>query len=292
MHSFTLITTAIVSSVLYSSFIYANDIPTIDNNTQQEVLNRPASADPKLKDLKNIKIDDLKVNAKADQPDSIKDPLQPLNRKVFAFNDYLDRNVARPLAVQYVTKVPQPARNGYRAFKENLVEPRNAVYQLIQARPLRATQTLGRFAINTVTTLGFVDIAQHFGLTLEDEDFGQTLGYYGIPSGPYIVLPVFGPNTFRSTFGIGVDSQGRLQKYILKEHSLYWSEQFLRGLDTRAQILDYDSVLTGDKYAQIRDIYLQRTEFTIAEKRGLESENLFIEDNFDEFDNNDDISDE
>ncbi|CAB1209698.1 MlaA family lipoprotein [Acinetobacter bouvetii] len=232
-----------------------------------------------LKELKNIKAKDLKVDANATQPDDQKDPLQPLNRQIFALNDVLDRNVARPLAVQYKQKVPGEVRGSYRQFRKNLGEPWNVVNQLIQGRPLRAAESLGRFTINTITTLGFADPARRLGLSAEEENFGTTLGYYGIPSGPYLVLPVFGPSTFRDAIGLAVDGQARPQKYLFEDHDgLYWSEQVLRGIDARSQLLDIEDVLQGDKYAAIRDIYLQRKNFAIAEKKGLEPETLFIED--------------
>ena len=135
-----------------------------------------------LKELKNVTAKDLKVNANATQPESQKDPLQPLNRQVYAFNDALDRHVARPLAVQYKEKVPSDMRGSYRQFRKNLGEPWNAANQLIQGRPLRAAESLGRFSINTITTLGFADPARRLGLYAEEENFGTTLGYYGIPS--------------------------------------------------------------------------------------------------------------
>ena len=130
-----------------------------------------------LKELKNVKTKDLKVNANATQPDEVKDPLQPLNRQVYAFNDMLDRNIARPLAVQYAKNVPSEVRGSYRQFRKNLGEPWNAVNQLIQGRPLRAAKTLGRFSLNTITTLGMADPARRLGLDTEEENFGTTLGY-------------------------------------------------------------------------------------------------------------------
>lgn len=238
-----------------------------------------------LKELKNIKAQDLKVNANAAQPESVKDPLQPLNRQVYALNDVLDRNIARPLAVQYTEKVPGDVRGSYRNFRKNLGEPWNAVNQLIQGRPLRAAKTLGRFTVNTITTLGLADPARRLGMETEDEDFGTTLGYFGVPSGPYLVLPIIGPSTFRDGFGRLVDSQARPQKYILEDHDgLYWTEQALRGIDARSQILDVEQVLQGDRYAAIRDIYLQRKNFEITEKKGLEAESIsFIEDVEDDY---------
>ncbi|AVH14985.1 MlaA family lipoprotein [Acinetobacter indicus] len=238
-----------------------------------------------LKELKNIKAQDLKVNANAAQPESVKDPLQPLNRQVYALNDVLDRNIARPLAVQYTEKVPGDVRGSYRNFRKNLGEPWNAVNQLIQGRPLRAAKTLGRFTVNTITTLGLADPARRLGMETEDEDFGTTLGYFGVPSGPYLVLPIIGPSTSRDGFGRLVDSQARPQQYILEDHDgLYWTEQALRGIDARSQILDVEQVLQGDRYAAIRDIYLQRKNFEIAEKKGLEAESIsFIEDVEDDY---------
>ena len=232
-----------------------------------------------LKELKNVKAKDLKVNANAAQPDEVKDPLQPLNRQIYAFNDMLDRNVARPLAVQYTKKVPSEVRGSYRQFRKNLGEPWNAVNQLIQGRPLRAAKTLGRFTINTVTTLGFADPASRLGLETEDENFGTTLGYWGVPSGPYLVLPIFGPSTFRDGFGLVVDGYTRPQRYILEdEEGLYWAELTLRGIDVRSQLIDIEGAIQGDKYSSIRDIYLQRKNFIIAEKKGQEAEGMFIDD--------------
>ena len=148
----------------------------------------------------------------------------------------------------------------------------------IQGRPGRAAKTLGRFTINTVTTLGFADPASRLGLETEDENFGTTLGYWGVPSGPYLVLPVFGPSTFRDGFGLVVDGYARPQRYILEdEEGLYWAEQALRGIDVRSQLIDIEGAIQGDKYSSIRDIYLQRKNFIIAEKKGQEAEGMFID---------------
>ena len=246
-----------------------------------------------LKELKSVKAKDLKVNANAAQPDEVKDPLQPLNRQIYAFNDMLDRNVARPLAVQYTKKVPSEVRGSYRQFRKNLGEPWNAVNQLIQGRPLRAAKTIGRFSLNTITTLGMADPARRLGLDTEEENFGTTLGYFGVPSGPYVMLPIYGPSTFRDGFGTLVDGQARPQKYILDDNDrLYWSEQVMRGVDTRSQLLEVEQVLQGDKYAAIRDIYLQRKNFEIAEKKGLDADNIsFVDDETEElFDDQEEIN--
>ena len=97
------------------------------------------------------------------------------------------------------------------------------------------------------------------------------------------MLPFLGPSSVRDTFGMAVDSQTRPQKYILEDdEGLYWGDQFWRAIDNRAELLDIEGVLTGDRYAQIRDIYLQRTNYMIAQKKGLEQESLFLEDDFDD----------
>ena len=262
----------------FTTFAFAEDVaPTAASEID-------TSADPQtaqsssLKELKNIKAKDLKVDANAAQPDNVKDPLQPLNRQIFAVNDALDRAIVRPIAVEYKEKIPSPIRDSYSGFRKNLGEPWNAVNQLIQGRPGRAAKTLRRFTINTVTTLGFADPASRLGLETESENFGTTLGYWGVPSGPYLVLPVFGPSTFRDGFGLVFDGYARPQRYILEdEEGLYWAEQTLRGIDVRSQLIDIEGAIQGDKYSSIRDIYLQRKNFIIAEKKGQEAEGMFID---------------
>ena len=262
----------------FTTFAFAEDVaPTAASeiDTSADLQTAQSSS---LKELKNIKAKDLKVDANAAQPDNVKDPLQPLNRQIFAVNDALDRAIVRPIAVEYKEKIPSPIRDSYSGFRKNLGEPWNAVNQLIQGRPGRAAKTLGRFTINTVTTLGFADPASRLGLETEDENFGTTLGYWGVPSGPYLVLPVFGPSTFRDGFGLVVDGYARPQKYILEdEEGLYWAEQTLRGIDVRSQLIDIEGAIQGDKYSSIRDIYLQRKNFIIAEKKGQEAEGMFID---------------
>ncbi|MDH0710934.1 MlaA family lipoprotein [Acinetobacter johnsonii] len=262
----------------FTTFAFAEDVAPTAASEIDTSADPQAAQSSSLKELKNIKAKDLKVDANAAQPDNVKDPLQPLNRQIFAVNDALDRAIVRPIAVEYKEKIPSPIRDSYSGFRKNLGEPWNAVNQLIQGRPGRAAKTLGRFTINTVTTLGFADPASRLGLETEDENFGTTLGYWGVPSGPYLVLPVFGPSTFRDGFGLVVDGYARPQRYILEdEEGLYWAEQTLRGIDVRSQLIDIEGAIQGDKYSSIRDIYLQRKNFIIAEKKGQEAEGMFID---------------
>ena len=255
----------------------ATDVENLENQSAKTSLRTKIST--KAQELQT----QLKVDASAAQAEEVKDPFQPLNRKIYQFNDAIDRTVVRPIAVQYVEKVPQDVRGSYTHFRSNLGEPWNVVNQLIQGRPARAAKSLGRFTINTLTTLGLADPARRLGLDHEDEKFGITLGYYGVPSGPYLMLPFLGPSSVRGVIGTAVDSQARPQKYLLEdEDGLYWTDQFWRAIDNRAEILDVEQVLTGDRYAQIRDIYLQRTNYTIAEKKGTEQDMLFLEDDFED----------
>ncbi|CAI3119789.1 putative phospholipid-binding lipoprotein MlaA [Acinetobacter calcoaceticus] len=270
-----------VLSVGVCTSIYAQENTTSESanasSLEETGPNHPRSQI--IKDLKNIKVKDLKINANAAQPDLVKDPLQSLNRPIYSFNDMLDRNFLRPVAVQYREKTPEDVRGSYRQFRKNLGEPWNAVNQLIQGRPSRAAKTLGRFTINTLTTLGLADPASRLGLPTEEENFGVTLGYYGVPSGPFLMLPFFGPSTLRDGFGLAVDAQARPQKYVLDDQDgLYWSSNVLQAVDTRAQYLDLDQTLQGDQYAMIRDLYLQRKAFQIAEKKGDSADVSFIDD--------------
>ncbi|WP_227574849.1 VacJ family lipoprotein [Acinetobacter calcoaceticus] len=270
-----------VLSVGVCTSIYAQE-NTISESANASSLEETGPNHPRsqiIKDLKNIKVKDLKINANAAQPDLVKDPLQSLNRPIYSFNDMLDRNFLRPVAVQYREKTPEDVRGSYRQFRKNLGEPWNAVNQLIQGRPARAAKTLGRFTINTLTTLGLADPASRLGLPTEEENFGVTLGYYGVPSGPFLMLPFFGPSTLRDGFGLAVDAQARPQKYVLDDQDgLYWSSNLLQAVDTRAQYLDLDQTLQGDQYAMIRDLYLQRKAFQIAEKKGDSADVSFIDD--------------
>ena len=272
-------------SILTLSSAVASDV--LDNNqptTSNKITQKISS------NLHQFKTQ-INVNASAAQSDDIKDPFQSINRKIYSFNDVFDQKVFRPVAVQYSQKIPKDVRSTYAQFRTNLGEPWNALNQLIQGKPKRAAQTLGRFTVNSMTSLGFADVARRVGLEYQDEKFGETLGYYGVPSGPYIVLPFLGPSSFRDALGMYVDSQTTLQKYILEDdREVYWGLLTLYAIDTRANLLDLDSVLTGDKYAQLRDIYLQRKSFAIAQKKGLEEENLFMDD--DDFDSEEFTEDE
>lgn len=238
-----------------------------------------------LKEATKTRLDQLNVDATATQPVEQKDPFQAVNRKIYQFNDVVDRYTLRPLAVQAKEKIPSDVRSSYAAFRQNLGEPWNAVNQIAQGKPTTALKSLGRFTINTLTSLGFADPARRLGLLTEKESFGTTLGYYGVPSGPYIVLPFWGSSTLRDSVGLAVESQTRLQRHLFEDDKVYWTDNVGQIVNTRANLLDLEKLLQGDKYAAMRDAYLQRSRFVIAEKRGEtivdESESLEFEDDID-----------
>lgn len=229
------------------------------------------------KPVRYFTVANFTVDANAQQPVQMKDPFEPMNRKIYTFNEVLDRYIAKPVAVQYQEKIPEDVRGSYRSFRKNLAEPWNAVNQVIQGKPVRATKTLGRFAVNTLTSLGFADPASRIGLSKQEESFGTTLGYYGVNSGPYLMLPVLGPSTIRDAVGMAIDSQAQPQGY-LHDDKVKVSMTALTAVDRRAGLLDLEKALPDDKYAAIRDFYLQRRAFEIAERQGKAEENAFIDD--------------
>lgn len=275
------------SVVCYSPFVFANTAITAEASTQaqtpivdQSEVKTTHHRSKTIEALKNIHTEQLKVDAKANQPEAIKDPLQPLNRKIYSFNTKLDKSIVRPVAVQYKEKIPEQARGGFANFRNNMRDPWNAVNQLLQGNPKQAAKTLGRFTVNTVTSLGLADPAKRIDLNSERETFGNTLGVWGVPSGPYIVLPLAGPSTFRDGFAmLAVDRFARPQDYIFEGDKIYWSYNAVDGIDARAQFLELDSIVQGDQYAALRDVYLQRRNYEIATRRGEDaSADMFMED--------------
>lgn len=229
------------------------------------------------KPVRYLTIKNFTVDARSQQATAVKDPFEPMNRKIFTFNETLDKYIAKPVAVQYQEKIPEDVRGSYRSFRKNLGEPWNAVNQLIQGKPVRATKTLGRFTVNTLTSLGFADPASRIGLTQQEESFGTTLGYYGVNTGPYLMLPVLGPSTIRDAVGMAIDSQAQPQSYLHNDKATI-SMTTLTGVDKRAGLLSIEQMLPEDKYAAIRDVYLERKSFTIAELQGKVEEHVFADD--------------
>lgn len=198
------------------------------------------------------------------------DPLEPVNRPIFAVNDAFDRAVLEPVARFYGWVVPGPIKTGIRGVFSNLNRPVVFVNQVLQLHPHGAAETLGRFALNT--TLGFgglFDPAAELGWDEHYADFGQTLGRYGIPPGIYHVFPLLGPSTTRDAFGAAVDTFMRIDRWILPLPT----QLFIGGgygiterEDRREEIAELRRA-SLDFYAAVRSGYLQHREGLVQQAR-------------------------
>lgn len=192
-----------------------------------------------------------------------RDPLEPLNRAVYSFNDLMDEVLLEPLARGYNYITPAPVNRGVTNFFNNLDDIRSALNNLLQFKIGRAFSDVGRVAINsTVGIFGLMDVASNLNLPRYDEDFGQTLGAWGMGSGPYIVLPLLGPSSGRDTVGLVVDWFADPITYI-EDDTVRYSVRGLDLIDTRADLLNASRVLSQaalDPYAFVRDAFLQRRE--------------------------------
>lgn len=189
------------------------------------------------------------------------DPWEAYNRNVFEFNEGADAYVIKPLAEGYVKVVPEPIRDCIGNIFRNVGDVGNALNNLLQGKPYEASSDICRVVINsTVGLLGCFDVASKVGLTRSSEDFGQTLGKWGIKPGPYFVLPLLGPSTIRDTFGRVADVYTDPVTYI--QYDAYQiAAQATRTVDLRASLLQASRLLEGaalDKYQFVRDGYLQR----------------------------------
>jgi len=191
------------------------------------------------------------------------DPLESVNRAVFSFNDFLDRCCFQPIARGYKAVTPQFLDDGISNVFINLGEPINALNDLLQWKPADAGKDVGRFAINsTIGLLGFFDVAGHWGMQRSEEDFGQTLAGWGLSSGPYLVLPFLGPSTVRDLGGQIVDYPLSYNAYI-NDDAVRLPLNVVNLVDTRADLLSAEGIISGDRYLFIRDAFLQRRDFLI-----------------------------
>ncbi len=191
------------------------------------------------------------------------DPWEGFNRAMFRFNDTLDRYALKPVAQGYKVIMPNLIETGVSNFFGNLSDVGSMLNNLLQLKGNAAGQDLGRVVFNSTIGLGgIIDVATPMGLPEHNEDFGQTLGYWGMETGPYLVLPLLGPSSVRDGIGLIPDSMvdpvGEVDP-IRTRNQLYG----LRIIDTRAGLLAAEQLLTGDRYTAMRDAYLQRREFLV-----------------------------
>lgn len=205
---------------------------------------------------------------------SAADPWQGFNRNMFRFNDTLDRYALKPVAKGYRKIAPRPVRTGVTNFFYNLRFPIVMLNDLLQGKVKAAGTDTARFVINTtVGVAGFIDVSARMGLARNDEDFGQTLGTWGVGSGPYLVLPFLGPSTVRDGFGLVVDGFAHPRAYM--DHEVAMGLVAVEVVNTRANLLEVEDIIQGDRYLFIRDLYLQRRDFSI--KDGKVESDPFLE---------------
>jgi phospholipid-binding lipoprotein MlaA len=189
------------------------------------------------------------------------DPFERVNRHVYAFNDGFDRAVAQPVARGYAAVVPRPVRNCVGNIFYNVGEVTNFVNASLQFKPGDAAADAGRFLVNsTAGLLGCFDVAKGMGLERNRQDFGLTLGKWGVPPGPYLVLPFLGPSTIRDTVGEVPDYYTDAVSYISPKTD-YYIAYTTRFVDRRAEFLDASGLIDSaalDPYQFVRDGYLQR----------------------------------
>lgn len=193
------------------------------------------------------------------------DPYERFNRAMYIFNDSLDRAILKPVATGYHDYIPGPIQSGIGNFFTNLGTPIDILNNLLQGKLLNALSDTGRLVINTTIGIGgLFDPAGAIGLVEHDEDFGQTLAVWGVPSGPYLVLPFVGPSGFRDGAGSLVDTRADPLYYYDENPEQYYLYA-LYYIDLRADLLQADDLLQDafDPYAFIRDAYLQRREYLI-----------------------------
>ena len=193
------------------------------------------------------------------------DPWEGVNRVIYSFNDTLDTYALKPLAQGYQFITPQFLEDGIHNMFANIGDVRNFANDVLQAKPHAAGVDTARLLLNTTLGVaGFFDVGTKMGLQRNDEDFGQTLGYWGVPSGPYVMLPFFGPSTVRDGLAKYPDTYDAPYRYM-NDISARNTIQAVDVVDTRASLLSSEKLITGDKYIFIRNAYLQNREFKVKD---------------------------
>jgi phospholipid-binding lipoprotein MlaA len=207
--------------------------------------------------------------------EEVNDPLEDLNRKTYEFNEKLDSTILKPTAELY-SKFPPKVKQGVTNFFNNLEEIDTSVNQLLQGKPKKSLNDLTRFVINsTIGIGGLFDVASKMGLERHEEDFGQTLAVWGVPEGPYLMLPFLGPSTLRDTASRPVSSFLSVT-FHMTDTDVNIALKSVDALETRERLLDVESLMSGDKYSFVRDAYMQSMEYEI--KDGIDVEDEFVDD--------------
>ena len=207
--------------------------------------------------------------------EEVSDPFEDINRLTFEINETLDEVIARPTA-NFYSKFPTPIKKGVTNLFDNLEEINTSVNQVLQGKPLTALNDISRFVINsTIGIAGIFDVATAMGLKRHEEDFGQTLAVWGVPAGPYVMLPVLGPHTVRDLLGRPVSSFLSVT-FHMTESDVNFGLNMIDALETRERLLEVESLLSGDKYYFVRDSYIQYLDYEI--KDGINVQDDFADD--------------
>ncbi len=222
-------------------------------------------------------------------PDEPSDPLEPVNRAFYSFNRGADRYVLKPIAKGYDAITPDPVRRGISNFFENLQLPRTIVNDILQLKIHQAGKDIARLVLNSTFGIGgLLDLGPAVDLPLHEEDFGQTLGYWGVGEGIYLMLPLMGPSTGRDAVGRAADTftsvtgppgiTGNVWLDMPTEHVV--PIRFLELVEKRAQLFGADAVLDQqfDEYVFVRSVYLQRRQSLIYDGAPPKEDQLIIDD--------------
>ena len=216
--------------------------------------------------------------------EEISDPFEDLNRDIFIFNEKLDEKLLKPAAIAYRKVTPQFARSGVTNFFNNLEEIDTTINQVLQGEIKYAFNDAGRFVINTTIGLfGLIDVASKMGLERHEEDFGQTLGVWGVDSGPYIMIPFLGPSNPRDLLSRPISSflSGT---FAMEDDDVKITLVGIDALETRERLLDAETLIIGDKYIFVKDAYVQSREYEI--NNGSTEDDEFLDDMEDIFGDN------
>ena len=221
----------------------------------------------------------LQACATLDGPADPSDPLERYNRSVYTFNDRLDKYMLKPIAKGYDAITPNPVQKAVNNFFSNLDDVLVIVNDVLQLKPLQTASDTGRLIINSsIGLFGLIDWASDMGLEKHNEDFGQTLGYWGVPAGPYFVIPFLGPSTLRDAGGLATDTyyfdpqfreiETSFPPPSRKPESLVWNLTILDKVDVRAKLLKTENILDSaalDPYVFIREAWLQRRNYLVQD---------------------------
>jgi len=185
------------------------------------------------------------------------DPWESMNRRIFAFNETLDKYLLKPVTRGYRFVMPDPAERGVTNFISNIYEFNTVINSILQGRPGNALHSGGRFVVNTTVGLvGLFDVASHMELDHRPADFGQTLAVWGFDSGPFFMAPLIGPRTVRSLTGYFFDTYTSIPA-LIDDRELAYIFWTVEVIDIRSRLMKAEDLITGDRYIFIRDAYLQ-----------------------------------